>query len=315
MFGIIALILAVTQGHTLNGDYLFIPLLETEYSWHFPGWGSLVTVDIHGRINPVEYSARPWEEKGINRLEVNSDKNFPLYENSRNNGIVYEFRSGRLIMGKMDKAYCFVPKAGKPVITLEEFMGRADFTPRSSFSTRLLDIKNEYGALHPGEPVIYNLPGFFRRKSECPRAIPVTYPKLPPLEKKSISQNEGKHVFVQDDKLMFMMRMGENYYYGHVAMPCGIFAPKHLDNPIKQNEIAPFKLPFLMKPKSPNEPVFEFRNGTLIPGFLMDDKGDFLFVPENGANTIEAETYLKTYSPNSRRIYNLPGKFVEQGKK
>jgi len=60
-------------------------------------------------------------------------------------------------------------------------------------------------------------------------------------------------------------------------------------------------------PLSRNEQVYEFRSGRLIPGYLQQN---FDFLPEPGEAIIEFKDYV--YSKTSKRIYNLPGKFVKK---
>jgi hypothetical protein len=62
--------------------------------------------------------------------------------------------------------------------------------------------------------------------------------------------------------------------------------------------------------KVPYEPVFEYRSRRLIPGNL-DEDGTFL--PDVGSRVVD----FQDYHPGSgvRRVYNLPGRFVEKGEK
>lgn len=60
-------------------------------------------------------------------------------------------------------------------------------------------------------------------------------------------------------------------------------------------------------PRVDNEQVYEYRSGRLIPGYL---RGNFDFLPEPGEAIIEFKEYI--YSKTSKRIYNLPGKFVRK---
>ncbi|MBL8825225.1 MAG: hypothetical protein JNJ77_21740 [Planctomycetia bacterium] len=64
-------------------------------------------------------------------------------------------------------------------------------------------------------------------------------------------------------------------------------------------------IPRLVEAKQPNEKVYEFRSGVLIP-MIIDAKGRLL--PEIDGEIIESKDYQ--YSPKARRIYNLPGRFV-----
>lgn len=52
---------------------------------------------------------------------------------------------------------------------------------------------------------------------------------------------------------------------------------------------------------------YEYRSGRLIPGYLQQNCN---FLPEPGEAIIEFKDYV--YSKTSKRIYNLPGKFVRR---
>jgi hypothetical protein len=71
--------------------------------------------------------------------------------------------------------------------------------------------------------------------------------------------------------------------------------------------VQPAEMPVVVinNPKGAREPVYEFRSGSLIPGFL-DIEGNF--VPEVNSEIMAFSKYK--YSPTGRRIYNLPGSFV-----
>jgi hypothetical protein len=60
--------------------------------------------------------------------------------------------------------------------------------------------------------------------------------------------------------------------------------------------------------KFPHEPVYEYRSGRLVSGNL-DTDGNFL--PDVGAPVTDFQDYRPV--PGARRIYNLPGRFVEKG--
>lgn len=61
------------------------------------------------------------------------------------------------------------------------------------------------------------------------------------------------------------------------------------------------------QPAIRNEQVYEYRSGRLIPGYLQQNCD---FLPEPGEAIIEFKDYV--YSKTSKRIYNLPGKFVKR---
>lgn len=64
------------------------------------------------------------------------------------------------------------------------------------------------------------------------------------------------------------------------------------------------KLPYVMKSMYPNEKVYEYRSGILIPMIFHERLG---LMPEVGGKMVEFKDY--EYSPAARRIYNLPGFF------
>jgi hypothetical protein len=61
----------------------------------------------------------------------------------------------------------------------------------------------------------------------------------------------------------------------------------------------------LVEAKTPNEKVYEYRTGILVP-MTINDKNKL--IPEVGGKIIDFKDYH--YSPNARHIYNLPGRFV-----
>lgn len=58
--------------------------------------------------------------------------------------------------------------------------------------------------------------------------------------------------------------------------------------------------------KHPNEKVYEYRSGILVPMVFDEYRG---LIPEVGGKIIDFKDYR--YSPEARRIYNLPGRFVK----
>ncbi len=56
------------------------------------------------------------------------------------------------------------------------------------------------------------------------------------------------------------------------------------------------------------ERLYELRHGVLIPVFYYRERG---FVPEVGGEIVPFSEYK--YTPLSRRIYNLPGRFIPKG--
>lgn len=61
----------------------------------------------------------------------------------------------------------------------------------------------------------------------------------------------------------------------------------------------------LIEAKTPNEKIYEYRTGILVPMYINDKNK---LIPEVGGKIIDFKDYK--YSPTARRIYNLPGRFV-----
>jgi len=64
---------------------------------------------------------------------------------------------------------------------------------------------------------------------------------------------------------------------------------------------------YLNLSRGPKETVYEFRSGLLVKGTLYPDGK---FVPETRATIIKFSEYR--FGPDSPRIFNLPGRFVER---
>lgn len=62
----------------------------------------------------------------------------------------------------------------------------------------------------------------------------------------------------------------------------------------------------LIERKQPREKVYEYRSGILVPMVFDVYRG---LIPEAGGKIIDFKDFQ--YSPKARRIYNLPGRFVQ----
>jgi hypothetical protein len=121
-----------------------------------------------------------------------------------------------------------------------------------------------------------------------------------------------EYEYVEDLKTMVRHRCGDMMYIGYLDAagnfypdadyPRGWPARRGGNFPIARVTNGPFVLP--------EDRVYEFRSGRLILGVLKEN-GDF--IPDLGAKVIPFKDYR--YSKDALRIYNLPGKFVEKGKK
>lgn len=61
----------------------------------------------------------------------------------------------------------------------------------------------------------------------------------------------------------------------------------------------------LIERKHTKEKVYEYRSGILVPMVFDEYRG---LIPEVGGKIIDFKDYR--YTPEARRIYNLPGRFV-----
>ncbi len=118
------------------------------------------------------------------------------------------------------------------------------------------------------------------------------------------------HIFVPDLSTRYRHNVGEFTCLGTLDSK-GTFIPDLTTLNSKFGVIGgPSKL---IEAKTPNEKVYEYRSGVLVPMYINDKNK---LIPEVGGKIIDFKDYQ--YSPTARRIYNLPGRFVlknQQGEK
>ncbi len=120
----------------------------------------------------------------------------------------------------------------------------------------------------------------------------------------------AEYVFVPDVSIRYRHYLGENTCLGKLDAN-GTFIHDMTTINSKFGLIGgPSKL---IEAKTPNEKVYEYRSGVLVPMYINDKNK---LIPEVGGKIIDFKEYK--YSPTARRIYNLPGRFVlknQQGEK
>ncbi|MFT3878709.1 MAG: hypothetical protein QM703_03500 [Gemmatales bacterium] len=169
----------------------------------------------------------------------------------------------------------------------------------------------------PQQRQVFLLPGYLSAvdgknvKTSAFRTI-ADYPKQPPVFVEAKPDNAQKHTFNPDYSQRFAIRFHQLIYTVTIDKDSGEYLFEDFAKKINAAEQPrPALPPWLYQPKSKDESVYELKYGRLIPGFLAQiGEEEWLFVPDVGGTIIDAKEYLKTYQPWSRRIYNLPGKFV-----
>jgi hypothetical protein len=118
--------------------------------------------------------------------------------------------------------------------------------------------------------------------------------------------------FRQDLTLYYLFVFGDKEVFGHVDAAGTFIADRGLG--VYRRGQAYSGLPphasLNLPHKYPHEPVYEYRSGRLVPGKL-DNHG--IFFPDVGDTVNDFQDYRVV--PSARRIFNLPGLFLENGKK
>ncbi|HQR05888.1 MAG TPA: hypothetical protein PLN21_03645 [Gemmatales bacterium] len=115
---------------------------------------------------------------------------------------------------------------------------------------------------------------------------------------------------IQSEQYLFVPDLTINYRHTLGPNPClgvldakGTFIPDMTSINSKFGRIGGPSA--LIEAKTPNEKVYEYRTGILVPMYINDKNK---LIPEVGGKIIDFKDY--NYSPTARRIYNLPGRFV-----
>lgn len=119
----------------------------------------------------------------------------------------------------------------------------------------------------------------------------------------------GDYEFKSDYSVEYMRKINRAMYFGNLDQH-GNFVPSQDSQPIDLSNGGPKSFSDRLNPLlmtfSAKEQVYEFRSHRLIPGMIYKAE----FVPDIGGKVIEFREYR--FSPEARRIYNLPGKFVDK---
>lgn len=125
----------------------------------------------------------------------------------------------------------------------------------------------------------------------------------------SVLQDQ-KWVYIEDTTIRYYHHIGSGIWCEGTLNQRGVFKAdiNDLDKALEahKNKVerkGPFA-PRLLEARKPNEKVYEFRSGILIPMIIDEKRG---LIPDIAVDIISFKNYQ--YTPEARRIYNLPGKF------
>ncbi len=281
---------------------LLVPVFIDRYGRFYPSGSSAIT---HAKLRELEGN------------QVLMNRAIRLYSfGYSNDKPVYQFGSFRLIRGHISPnastKYRFTPELGTKVITLDSYLSSKELMADNWRSDPTDDVPRP--RREPSSVPIYNLPGYIvPTASKMKKTTLSHFPPQPTVEStNALGDKKQPQEFIVSKDARIAIRFGDYIYTGTLDPDLGEIIYDDIKTRIKA-EVAPRPPlpPWLMQPKKPNESVYELRCGRLIPGFLHElGKEEWLFVPDIGGTIIDAGEYLKTYQPWSRRIYNLPGRFI-----
>lgn len=286
---------------------MLLPMFIDSYGRYYPSGSPAIT---HARLSELEGN------------QVLMNRSIRLYSfGYSNDKPVYQFGSFRLIRGQISQntstKYRFIPEVGSKVTTLDNYLSSKEVMADNWRSDPTDDVPRPMR--QPSSVPIYNLPGYIvPTASKMKKATLSDFPQQPAVESSnSLDDKKQPQEFIATKDPRIAIRFGDYIYSGTLDPDLGEIIYDDIKTRIKADAVPrPPLPPWLMEPKKLNESVYELRCGRLIPGFLHElGKEEWLFVPDIGGTVIDAREYLKTYQPWSRRISNLPGKFVPQPEK
>jgi hypothetical protein len=131
---------------------------------------------------------------------------------------------------------------------------------------------------------------------------------LAPAEPPPPQAKPVQYEFRQDLIIEYLLGLGDIEVFGHVDAAGNFIAERGIGVYRRGQPLS--AIPPATMLNVPDEPVYEYRSGRLVPG-NMDDDGNFL--ADLGAKVMNFEDYHAV--AGARPICNLPGRFVEKGKK
>lgn len=121
---------------------------------------------------------------------------------------------------------------------------------------------------------------------------------------------EEKYVYIEDTSIRYYHHIGSGIWCEGTLNQRGVFKAdiNDLEKSLEahKNKVerkGPFA-PKLVEARTPNEKVYEFRSGVLVPMIIDEKRG---LIPDIKGEIIAFNSYQ--YHPSARRIYNLPGRY------
>lgn len=221
------------------------------------------------------------------------------------NEVVYEYRGGVLVHGKLSYPGNFTPTLGKAAAWIDDYRPVVDGKP----APRIYNLPGTLEPVPPSRPRVafaglpkYRLMADWTRDGKMPARLPEATHRLD----------------FQPDRLVGLVRE-KAIYVGRLTQR-GDFVPA-LDIPavpyrdagtatIRRPDRTAVTVPVINHPAADMEFVFELRGDVLVAGQLREDGG---FEASSFSTTISFADYLWQRwhaRPESWRIYNLPGRLV-----
>lgn len=247
---------------------------------------------------------------GIRPFPRDGSKGWPYYSSPGPVSTTFEFRSGRLIPGRitmLDGRHVFEPDLGG-IIT---HFGDYRYSP---WARQVYNLPGRfvYQPIRPGKKIAVTLPipslGLWAVATTC---LPLPKTLVVPVTTRT-REPAVQYEFVPLSKMPYYQVCGDKVWPGWLCQG-GYF--ENMADPLPNTSacfgMSKASIPLLllqgfqplMRSPNGNPEVYEYRFGKLIPGYL--EKG--LFIPDLGGKVISFADH--TYNPQGRCIYNLPGFF------
>lgn len=276
MIDAIRAVLAIVLGQY---SYVYDDSIEKYYQFKYGSYSCVGRIDKDGNIEPDWTTLR-------NPDTVATGGAVNHFVNKYNdNELLYEYRSGYLIPMRYHPMHGLQPVVGNIIISFNAYV-------YSPFARRIYNLPGRFVLMK-----INDINSSFKQLIQKPHPIASSSP-----ETIAEQLHPDPHVFEFDLAIRYRHSIGDCSFLGTLDNK-GQFVPDLTTANSTFGLIGgPSKL---IEAKTPNEKVYEYRTGILVPMYINDKNK---LIPEVGGKIIDFKDYQ--YSPTARRIYNLPGRFV-----